>query len=156
MVKTKFLFVGSRGCGKTTLILALLDQYDENMRILPTQCLNSYGPYIDLPGNYCDNPACYPILSVCAQQAQIVILVMAADQSILMPEGFVHLFIRPVLGVITKKDAVNADCERAELYLHRTGVKDPIYSVSAQTGEGIDFFRQFLEKKSNRYTGNNS
>ncbi|HWQ43984.1 MAG TPA: EutP/PduV family microcompartment system protein [Desulfosporosinus sp.] len=144
----KNLFVGSRGCGKTTLILALLDQYDQNTRITSTQGMTSHGPYIDLPGNYCDNPGCYPILSVCSQQAQSVVLVIGADQrSMLMPEGFAHLFIRPVLGVITKIDELNADCERAKLWLRLAGVRSPIYSVSARTGVGVVSFRQFLEKQ---------
>ncbi len=146
MAKTKFLFVGPRGCGKTALIHALLGQYEQNMKIPPTQGMTSYGRYIDLPGSYCESPRFYPILSVCAQQAQFVVLVIGADQcSMLMPEGFAHLFIRPVLGVITKIDEVNADCERAELFLHRAGVKAPIYRVSARTGAGIGAFRQFLE-----------
>jgi len=151
MVKAKYLLVGSKGCGKTSLILALLDQYDQKMRIPPTQGMTSHGPYIDLPGNYCDNPSCYPILSVCSQQAQFVVLVMGADESSRpMPEGFAQLFIRPVLGVITKKDAANANCARAELFLQRAGVRAPIHSVSARTGEGIVFFRQFLNGRVNK------
>lgn len=146
MLKTKYLFVGSTGCGKTSLIFALLDQYDPNMRIIPTQGMTCHGTYIDLPGNYCDNPDCYSILSVCSQQVQFVVLVIGADQrSMLMPEGFSHLFIRPVIGVITKIDELNANCERAELWHRRAGVSGPIYSVSARTGAGIVSLRQFLE-----------
>jgi len=147
MVKAKYLLVGSQGCGKTSLILALLGQYDQHMRIPPTQGMSLQGPYIDLPGNYCDNSSCYPILSVCSQQAQFVVLIVGADQrSMLVPEGFVQLFIRPVLGVITKTDAAGADCERARIWLHRAGVKEPIHTVSARTGEGIALFREFLDK----------
>lgn len=146
MVKAKYLFVGSRGCGKTSLIFALLDQYKQNMRIPPTQGMACHGPYIDLPGNYCDNPGCYSILSVCAQQAQFIVLVIGADQHTMsIPEGFTHLFIRPVLGAITKIDKVNADCGRAELWHRRAGVKGPIYRVSAHTGAGIASFRRILE-----------
>ena len=145
MVKAKYLLVGSRGCGKTSLILALLDQYDQKMRIPTTQGMTSYGPYIDIPGNYCDDPSCYPILSVCSQQAQFVVLVIGAEESFRpMPEGFTQLFIRPVLGVVTKMDAANADYARAKLCLQRSGVKTPIHTVSARTGEGIASLRQFL------------
>jgi len=150
--KKKYLFVGSKGCGKTTLILALLGQYKQGMRVTPTQDMTSYGPYIDLPGNYCDDPSCYSILSVCSQQAHGVVLVVGADQrSMSIPEGFGLLFIRPVLGVISKIDMLNTDYEKAESLLRRAGAKGPIYTVSAQTGAGIKSFRQFLEQ----YPGQN-
>lgn len=149
MTPAKYLFVGSKGCGKTSLILALLDRYDPKARISPTQGMERYGPYIDLPGNYFDNPSCYPILSVCAQQARLIVLVRGADQhSAAAPEGFAQLFVRPVLGVITKMDKPRADRERAELWLQRAGVSLPIYAVSARTGDGMASFRQFLEQQS--------
>lgn len=147
MSKKKFLFVGSKGCGKTSLIYALLGQYELGMRITSTQSMTGYGSYIDLPGNYCDNPGCYPILSVCSQQAYAVVLVVAAhQQSMLMPEGFANLFIRPVFGVVTQIDVPNADCARTELFLSRTGAKGPYYNVSARTGIGIASFGKFLEE----------
>lgn len=148
MGKTKYLFVGSQGSGKTALILALQGEYDQNTKLVPTQGMTSYGKYIDLPGNYFDDPACYPILSVCSQQAELVVLVIGADQpSTVLPEGFVNLFVRPVVGVITKIDVAKADCQRAESILKCAGIKPPINRVSVQTGEGIDVFRQYLEKQ---------
>lgn len=146
MAASKYLMVGSKGCGKTSLILALLGQYDPDMRIVPTQGLTCYGPYIDLPGNYCDNPDCYSILSVCSQQAQFIILVMGANQRLMpVPEGFVRLFIRPVIGVITKIDELNANCEKAELWLRRAGVTGPVFRVSARTGAGIPALQHILQ-----------
>lgn len=146
MAATKYLLVGSGGCGKTSLILALLEQPDPNIRIVPTQGLTCYGPYIDLPGNYCDNPDCYSILSVCSQQAQFIVLIIGADQPLMpVPEGFTRLFIRPVIGVITKIDELNANCERAESWLRRAGVTGPVFRVSARTGAGIATLRRFLQ-----------
>jgi len=146
MAADKYLMVGSRGSGKTSLILALLEQYDPDMRMVPTQGLTCYGPYIDLPGNYCDNPDCYSILSVCSQQAQFIILVVEANQRLMpVPEGFTCLFIRPVIGVITKIDELNANCEKAELWLRRAGITGPVFRVSARTGAGIQALRYFLQ-----------
>lgn len=148
MRPNRYLFVGSQGSGKTALILALLEKYEQNSRLLPTQGMTSYGKYIDLPGNYFDDPACYPILSVCSQQAEVVVLVVSADQtSLVIPEGFINLFIRPVIGVITKIDVANADSQKAASILKGAGIKTPIHMVSVQTGAGIESFRRYLEKE---------
>lgn len=154
MASNKYLFVGSRGCGKTSLILALLEQYDPDKCIPPTQGLTLHGPYIDLPGNYCESSKFYPILSVCAQQASFVVLVIGADQSSMtFPDGFAQLFIRPVIGVITKADIPDVDCKRAETWLHRAGVQEPWLAVSARTGAGVTQFRRFLERLTVGSTG---
>ncbi|HWQ76530.1 MAG TPA: EutP/PduV family microcompartment system protein [Syntrophomonas sp.] len=149
MADPKYIFVGPKACGKTSLILALLGQYEPEKRIVPTQGLTGYGPYIDLPGDYCDN-RCYSILSVCSQQAQFIVLTIGADQrSMPLPDGFTQLFIRPVIGVITKID-LNADHGEAELWHRRMGVKGPVFCVSAHTGEGIATLRDFLKNESTK------
>jgi ethanolamine utilization protein EutP len=115
----------------------------ENIHFSPTQNIASIGSYIDTPGNYVESSYFYNNLSVCAQQAKVVLLLIAANgKTNPYPKCFVNLFIRPVIGVVTKTDLEDASSQDAVKFLKAAGVRGKIFTVSAVTGKGISFLRQ--------------
>lgn len=91
----------------------------------------------------------------------LALVVVAADESV-MPQTREHLAILDLLrvsegiAVITKSDLVDPDLmslvqlEVEELLSHTTLAGAPIYSVSATTGEGIEYLAQRIDVALNR------
>lgn len=92
-----------------------------------------------------------------------VMLVIAADEGV-MPQTREHLEICQLLGVshglvaLTKIDTVDADWlemvrDDVQTFLQGSFLEDaPIYSVSSQTGEGLDTLRQGIYEASQKYS----
>lgn len=131
----RFLVVGPRGAGKSTLIRAL---EGHSQPVGKTQMIECRGGAIDTPGEYLELPRFYSALLVTAQQADVVLWVAAAGgPRFRPPPGLAASFCRTVIGVITKIDLPGASCEAAAQELEAAGVKKPYYAVSAHTGVGL-------------------
>lgn len=104
------------------------------------------GNFIDTPGVYLEYPRFYEALVVCSQQADYVLMVIAANQrGIPIPPGFAHAFFRPVIGVINKIDLVDANIQYAGKVLVQADIKQPYYRISTATGEGLGELKARLD-----------
>ena len=103
---------------------------------------------IDTPGEYAQIPRFYSALMVTAMEAFAVVIVQdATDLKVALPPGFASMFSRPVIGVMTKIDIPGIDKEKATVRLKEVGVKEPVFFVSAHTGEGLDEFVEYLMER---------
>ena len=135
----KVMLVGPVGAGKTSLIQAM---QQTNKKAEKTQSILFTDDAIDTPGEYAQIPRFYSALMVTATQADAVVIVQdAGDLKINMPPGFAGMFARKVVGVVTKVDKADIDKEKAKKNLLQTGVREPVFFVSAHTGEGLDELR---------------
>jgi len=138
----KVMLVGPVGVGKTSLIHAL--QKDPN-RVEKTQSICFYDGAIDTPGEYAQIPRFYSALMVTAMQASIVVIIQdGTDLKVSLPPGFAAMFNRPVIGVVTKIDTIGIDRVKVKSRLFEVGIKEPIFFVSAHTGEGLDDLIEYL------------
>ncbi|NPV69158.1 MAG: ethanolamine utilization protein EutP [Firmicutes bacterium] len=139
----RYLVVGPRGAGKTTLIRALVGCGGKAAK---TQMIECTGAALDTPGEYLELPRFYRALLVTAQQADVVLWVTAAaGPHFRPPPGFASSFCRPVLGVITKTDVPGASLKAASEELALAGVEEPYFTVSALTGYGLAALAANLE-----------
>ncbi|WP_245693012.1 EutP/PduV family microcompartment system protein [Sporomusa acidovorans] len=139
------MIVGPVGAGKTSLMNAL----NRNcLKAEKTQSICFTGGMIDTPGEYAQIPRFYSALMVTATQAKLVIMVQdSTDFSKPLPPGFAGMFPRPVTGVITKIDIAGSDNSKAQNCLKQAGVKEPYFSVSAQSGAGIAELTNYLMER---------
>ncbi|WP_312419791.1 EutP/PduV family microcompartment system protein [Anaerospora hongkongensis] len=129
------MLIGPVGAGKTSLLNVLQHTAGKAEK---TQSIRFCDGGIDTPGEYAQIPRFYSALMVTAAQAELILLVQAAnEQRVLLPPGFVSMFSRPVTGVITKIDLPDTDQATAALRLKEAGVKEKIFPVSAFTGAGL-------------------
>jgi len=129
------MLVGPVGAGKTSLLHALQHSVSKAEK---TQTILFCDGGIDTPGEYAQIPRFYSALMVTAAEAKLILLVQAAnDCRVLLPPGFVSMFSRPVVGVITKDDLPEGNREKAKLRLKEAGVREQIFAVSAFTGAGL-------------------
>lgn len=141
----KVMLVGPIGAGKTTLIHAL---NHDSKKAEKTQSICFCDGAIDTPGEYAQIPRYYSALLVTAMQASAVaILQDATDRRMTLPPGFVSMFSRQVIGIVTKIDLPEADREKAKSKLQQTGVKEPVFFVSAKTGEGLEELIDYFQGK---------
>ena len=141
----KVMLVGPVGAGKTSLIHALQNNLN---RVEKTQSIVFCGDAIDTPGEYAQIPRFYSALMVTAMEASVVLIVQdATDSKVNLPPGFVKMFSRPVVGVVTKIDRPNMDRLRGKSHLLQVGVTEPIFFVSSHTGEGIDELTEYLTER---------
>jgi ethanolamine utilization protein EutP len=146
----RFMLWGGIGVGKSTLLHALQGGRPAGK----TQMVEYSGCAIDTPGEYSEMGRLTRHLLATATDAQLLVVVHDAtrDSSNFSP-GYFQMFNQPVIGVVTKIDAPEADPERAELILHHIGVREDIYRVSAVTGSGLDDLRTALEERKARWQG---
>lgn len=140
----KIMLIGPVGVGKTTLVHAL---NHDCRKAEKTQSVCFCDGAIDTPGEYTQIPRFYSALLVTAMQASVVVLVLdAVDRRITLPPGFSCMFSRKVIGVVTKVDLPEADRDNAMARLRQAGVKEPIFFVSAKTGEGLEELLGYFQK----------
>jgi ethanolamine utilization protein EutP len=137
------VLMGMSGCGKTTLIQALLGQaphYDK------TQTVERHLHFIDTPGEYLEHRSLYRALIVTSADADAIGLVQDVGRgSSWIPPAFSTTFAKPVFGVVTKTDLATCDSEIAHARgaLERAGA-DPIFEVSAVAGAGLPELWRYL------------
>lgn len=138
----RIMLLGPVRAGKTTLLQALLQADGKAEK---TQSIQFYDGGIDTPGEYSQMPRYYSALQVTAMGASHILIIQdASDTKISLPPGFARMFSKPVAGVVTKIDLPNADRQRACQRLKQAGVKQPVFYVSAHSGEGLEDLIEFL------------
>lgn len=139
------MFVGAVGAGKTSLIHAL--QHNAK-KAVKTQSVSFHDDAIDTPGEYAQMPRFYSALMVTAAQAGLIVIVQdATNTRPVLPPGFAGIFSRQIIGVVTKIDVPGIHREQARLRLQESGVKDPIFFVSAVTGEGLSELIEYITER---------
>ncbi|HCA28661.1 MAG TPA: ethanolamine utilization protein EutP [Ruminococcaceae bacterium] len=129
------ILIGRSGCGKSALTARLTGtKYAGGS----TQSAKRTKWVIDTPGSFAENRTMAGALSLYAYEADIVGLVISAQEpySIYNPNiaGMVN---REVVGIVTKTDIKTGNAERAERWLRLAGCKK-VFRVSLISGEGID------------------
>lgn len=138
----RIILMGRSGSGKTTLLQALHNQKIEYQK---TQEVIMTDDSIDTPGEYIDQSSLWRACINVACDADIVVLVHDATKEMTrLPSMFSLTFAKPVIGVITKTDAKDADIESARDFLTMAGARH-IVETSSYTGEGIEELRDLIE-----------
>jgi len=139
------MLVGPVGAGKTSLIHAL---HKDPKQAQKTQSIIFSDGAIDTPGEYAQIPRFYSALMVTAMEASVVVIVQdATDLKVNLPPGFAMMFSRPVIGVVTKIDVPGIDRVKLKSRLLQIGVKEPIFFISAHTGEGLDELAEYFAER---------
>lgn len=142
----KMMLIGKTGSGKTTLTQVL---HDENISYKKTQSMIYNKNIIDTPGEYIENRALYRALIVSSADCDVIALVQdCAEKDSIFPPNFSSVFVKPVIGIITKIDLCKEEksIERAEKLLIDAGVQK-IFRISSLDRNGIDEVRRFLDRK---------
>jgi len=137
------ILMGKSGCGKTTLIQALMG---EELRYAKTQTVTRQLQFIDTPGEYIERRYLYRALIVTAADAEVIGLVQDVGQSTSwIPPSFATTFAKPVFGIVTKVDlaARRRDVDHAREALVAAGA-DPVFEVSSVDGTGLPELWRFL------------
>ena len=136
----KLILIGRSGVGKTTLTQALKGEKTEYPK---TQYID-YGDFlIDTPGEYAENHDLGAALCLYAYEADVVALLIAADEQYsLFPPNVTCMVNREVIGIVTKCN--KADPSRAEKWLRLSGCKT-VYKVDSKTREGINQVLEHLK-----------
>ena len=138
------MMMGRVSCGKTTLCQYLLGQ---ELQYHKTQTVQILGDAIDTPGEYVENRALMRGLTVTAVDADAVLFLQdCTDLECRFSPGQAALYGRPVIGVVSKIDAApdGQAVEDARMLLRLSGA-DPIFAISAYTGEGVGELVEYLE-----------
>jgi len=143
----KIILVGHVACGKTTLCQRLNDM---EMKYKKTQALEVIHQTIDTPGEYVERRSLFHALVVTSVEADQVLFVQDASQDRFMfAPGQASAFPIPVAGVVSKADvASHKQVQQAKELLELAGA-NPIFIVSAYTGQGVEELKQFLEEDVN-------
>lgn len=138
----RILLIGGVGSGKTTLRQRLLR---ESLVYRKTQVLEFSRLFVDCPGEYLEMPRYYHVLIDASHRAAEVWAVQdATRRRSYFPPNFAKAFAKPVVGIVTKIDHEKADPAAAAAHLRRAGIADPVYLVSALSGEGIAYLADRL------------
>jgi len=157
----RILLIGRSGSGKTSLILRIheitgsadlpvdlltdakmskqsLSKTVPDLRVAnKTQAAVYHPDFIDVPGEYLEVRSLYRALIMLTCEACGIALVQAAnDGESLFPTGLARTFDKPVIGIVTKTDAISSDNAEAESILRDAGAKKVFYT-SALTNSGI-------------------
>jgi ethanolamine utilization protein EutP len=142
----RFILFGGVGAGKSTLKAILNDRGPEAAR--KSQMIDYSGFGIDTPGEYSEMGRMRNILSAAAFDAELLVVVQdGLSRRSVFPPAYFSMYSQLKIGVVTKMDLPDADCERGRRLLQGAGVNGPIFCVSALTGDGISALRDFILKQ---------
>ena len=137
--------VGNVACGKTTLCQRL---NGEELVYKKTQALEVIHHTIDSPGEYLEHRSYLQALIVTSVDVDVVLFLQDASQERFMySPGLASSFPVGVAGIVTKTDcATEQQVAQAKELLALAGA-DPIFSLSAVTGEGVQELLSFLRSE---------
>ena len=147
----KIILIGNVACGKTTLC-----QYLNNMELKykKTQAVEVYHETIDTPGEYLENRGFFRSLMVMSTETDQVLFVQdATTERYYFSPGQSGAFSLPVAGIVTKTDIANEQQIRNARQLLELAGADPIFEVSAFTGEVMEALTAFLECEPRKNAG---
>lgn len=139
----KAIFIGSVGCGKTTLSQKLKG---EELAYNKTQAIEFHDQIIDTPGEFIQHRNYYSALLTTAVEAQLIVLMASAvEKRQTFSPLFASAFAKPCIGIITKIDlATEEDLKQTKKQLELAGAKK-IFMISAVEDQGIDELLAYLE-----------
>ena len=134
------IFIGTIGCGKTTLSQAIKG---EKISYKKTQAVEVVGGSIlDTPGEFLERAQMRGALMTTSADAQIIGLVQSATEERNM---FSPCYAKEVIGIVTKIDlADEKQIEDAENKLRIAGAAK-LFRVSSYTKEGLQALLDYLE-----------
>lgn len=140
----KAIFIGSVGCGKTTLSQKLKG---EEIYYNKTQAIEFHDKVIDTPGEFIQHRNYYSALLTTAVDAQVIVLMASAvERKQTFSPLFASAFAKPCIGIITKIDLATAEeIERTRKQLELAGAKK-FFMVSSTENQGIDELISYLEE----------
>ncbi len=139
----KMMLVGKTNTGKTSLIQML---NEERLYYKKTQAAEYYENFLDLPGEYLENPRYYNAIISMSFDVDIIALVHSVDSDMcVFPPNFGDMFNVKVVGIVTKVDLASDlnHLNQVREYLLEAGSKE-IYEVSAVTKEGVDAIKNLI------------
>lgn len=142
----KAIFIGSVGCGKTTLCQRILNKHLEYVK---TQAVQFYAQnsLVDTPGEFTDNRRLYSALSVSASDVDLIFLLQSVtEKRQTFAPGFGSMFSKPIYGIVTKIDLSqdSGELKYAKEQLTLAGAKKVIF-VSAKENKGIEQIKEILD-----------
>lgn len=142
----KIMFIGSVGCGKTTLCQRIVGKELEYNK---TQAVEFYPQMIDTPGEFIQHRRFHNALQMMAIEAEVIGLVSdCTEEEQIFSPNFAQSFVKPSIGIITKIDSCTDEkqVKEAERRLELAGV-EKIFKVSALEDFGVDELTEYLSEK---------
>ncbi len=142
------MFIGSIGCGKTTLCQRIIG---DKLQYSKTQAVEFYPKMIDTPGEFIQHRRFYNALQMMAVEAEMIALVSnCQEEEQIFSPNFAQNFMKPSIGIITKIDLCQDEdqLKNAEKRLRLAGV-NKIFKVSAFKNYGMEELRDYLNKEVN-------
>ncbi len=137
----KLFLCGRSEAGKTTLTQALKG---EDVHYVKTQYVKTWDITIDTPGEYAETKALALALGCFSFDSDVVGLLCGADEPYnLFDPAIGGVVNRPMIGIITKIDAPNANVPMVWQWLAEAGC-ERIFTVDSVTGAGVDELRNYL------------
>jgi len=140
----KLFLMGRSEAGKTSLTQALRG---EELRYHKTQYTNTDEEVIDSPGEYAETKRCGLGLACFSFEADVLALLIAADEPFSVFEANCRCFTnRPLIGIITKIDSPFANVPMVRNWMINSGC-DRIFEVSNTTRQGLDELIEYLSEE---------
>lgn len=140
----KLFLMGRSEAGKTSLTQVLKG---EELHYHKTQYTNTSEHVIDSPGEYAETKRCGLGLACFSFEADVLALLMAADEPFGVFESNCQCFTnRPLIGIITKIDSPFANVPMVRNWMINSGC-ERIFEVSNTTREGIDELLAYLNEE---------
>ena len=141
--KRRMMFIGPVGAGKTTLKQAL---YNDDFTYDKTQAVEFHEQIIDTPGEFIQHRHFYSTIQNLSAEVDIIAFISSGiDTSQVFSPGFAHIFVKPCIGIITKRDIASQD----QLKLVRDNLKlagiEKIFEVSSVEQRGTNEILAFIE-----------
>ena len=145
----KLFLMGRSEAGKTSLTQILSG---EELHYHKTQYTNTGTDIIDSPGEYSETKRCGLGLACFSFEADVLALLMAADEPFSVFEANCQCFTnRPLIGIITKIDSPYANVPMGRNWMVNSGC-ERIFEVSNLTREGIQELLDYLQEDPVRLT----
>ncbi len=139
----RVVFIGTVGCGKTTLGQAI---HGDEIHYKKTQAVEIIGREIlDLPGEFLERVDRRGALMMSTMDAEVVVFIESATEvRAMFPPEYAGSFAKEVIGVVTKIDlATEEQIENAEKKLRLAGARK-LFRVSSVTGSGLEELVDYL------------
>jgi len=142
----KIMLIGRSGTGKTTFCQRI---NNEKLEYKKTQSIEILNGAIDTPGEYVENRTLYRALVVTAADSDLMVLLQdCTDDQMVFAPGFVGMFGKPAIGLVTKADLCRnaGQLQSAAEKLTLAGC-ERIFNTSSTENSGIAEVKQYLNRQ---------